>query len=510
MSAWTALLPAAMVGTERPHHWTIDAPEPVAHLLQQIEQCTPEPSQRLLRTAAALAACSMAGAQGAPAPADLPAPAAADLRPALADPPSLMHLRWVVHEAPGRLQHEALLALAAAGWRLPPALLPAVLELGRRSTALRPAVIGALGERGLWLAAQNTDWRYAQGASGDADDATRWAHGSLDQRRELLREERLRAPQAARERVAAELPSLPARERAELLASLALGLSDEDEPLLAGLLEDRSREVRQVVIGLLVRLPGSALVARATRRLEALLQRERGLLRTTWTLDAPNAADAAWERDGIEPTRPKNDPLGERGWWLYQLARQVPLAWWCTHTGMTAAELLAWAGKTDWTEALLRAWRDVLLGSADLDWCEALLDAWPRQGLQEDPARVVALLPPERRERHWLRQVDGAGSLRTLLPQLLGACPAGEHLGPELSNALTAAVRAALRDPNIVYDYTLRTSLPELCCLLHLDALAALEVQGRGDETPAHAEALHTVAQLIAARRALSQLPTAG
>ncbi|HYE39071.1 MAG TPA: hypothetical protein VEB23_04020, partial [Ramlibacter sp.] len=141
MSAWTALLPAAMVGTERQHQWAIDAPEPVAALLQQIEQCTPEPSQRLLRTAAALAACSMAGVQGAPAPADLPAPALADPRPALADPPSLMHLHWVLHEAPGRLQHEALLALAAAGWRLPSALLPAVLELGRRSTALRPAVI---------------------------------------------------------------------------------------------------------------------------------------------------------------------------------------------------------------------------------------------------------------------------------------------------------------------------------------------------------------------------------
>ena len=61
--------------------------------------------------------------------------------------------------------------------------------------------------------------------------------------------------------------------------------------------------------------------------------------------DAPRAADPEWSSAAIDVARPQNDALGERAWWLYQLVRQVPLRWWCEHTGMDAAALLAWAAK---------------------------------------------------------------------------------------------------------------------------------------------------------------------
>jgi hypothetical protein len=510
MSVWKTLLPSALTGTDRAPSWPLPVHGEVGPLLQQLEHSTPDAATRLLQTAAVLAACSAAGARGAAATSP-PAPAPEDPAPALTDPARLALLGWALREGPQRLQHLVLQRVADRRWRLPATLLPMALELGRRSVALRPPVTAAIGNRGLWLASQNADWRYAQGAGAEAPIEERWAHGSAEQRRVALAQERRQHPSQARERLAAELPQLSARERADLLSVMADGLTPADEDWLDSLLADRSREVRQVVGGLLLRLPGSGWVQRATHRLSPLLRSERGLLRSTWRLDAPSAADPGWEADGIEPSRPKNDALGERAWWLYQLARQVPVGWWCEHMSCSPADLFAWARKTDWTEALMRAWRDVLAHTAEPDAIDALLEESPLPGLPAGATELAALLPLPRREKHWQRRLaKEPKGLRELLPQLLAACGPGEHLSDAMSNTLAPALQQALTDPNIAYDYALRGALPELCCLLHADVLARLTLPTlRGDETPAHAELLHTVGRVIHARRAFDQLPTA-
>ena len=175
--------------------------------------------------------------------------------------------------------------------------------------------------------------------------------------------------------------------------------------MLERLRTDRSREVRQAALGLLLRLPASAHVGRAIARLEPLLKQERVLLRKRWVIDAPPAAGADWNDDNLDAARPKNESLGERAWWLCQLVRQVPLSWWTRHTGMTAAELNAWAGETDWREALWRGWRDVLHRAPDASWCEAFLDRWPSTLPAGDRDAVLSLLPPAARERHWQQQL---------------------------------------------------------------------------------------------------------
>jgi hypothetical protein len=507
---WKSLLPAAMVGTERAPAWSAQAPGAVGALLREVEQGSADPALRLLRAAGVIAACAGAAVRGEPPVAAVEA-AADEARPALADAGLQAQLAWVLREGPARLQQHALQRLAARGWRLPVRLLPLALDLGRCSQALREPLLGVLGERGSWLARQRADWRFASGVGDTASDEQRWALGSLEQRREWLLRQRRATPGAARERLAAEWFALPARERAELLGVLAQQLAAEDEPWLASLLADRSREVRQVAAGLLLRLPDSAFVRRAGERLAPWLRQERVLLRRKWCIDAPEAAQAPWEREGIELTRPQHESLGERAWWLYQLARQVPVGWWCEHTGLAPAELFSWGSKSEWAEALLRAWRDVLLHTAEAQACDALLEGWPWKGLGGDPARLMALLPPALRERHWLRQLtQGAAATRGLLAQLPAACPPGESLSLPLSKQLLPTLEAALRDPSLAYDYALRAALPEVCGVLHADALAMLgRLAARGDETPAHAELLATVARVIAARRAFDQLPTA-
>lgn len=515
---WQSLLPAAMVGTEK---MALGAPTlsgDVGALLAQLHAQADSPARALLQTAGVLAVCERAARQGQPAPATASASdtAAPDVTPALSANNPTLTLRWALADAPARLQIELLQHLKAAGLRLPASLLPAALEAGQRSVALRPALLTVLGERGRWLARQNTAWRYATGAAEQAPLETRWSEGSLTQRVELLKGERQSDPASARQRLQTALPDLPAKERAELAAVLIEGLSMADEALLVSLCKDRGGEVRQTARALLVQLPASAATQRAIARLQACVTSQRVLLvAKKWLIDAPQAAADDWKADGLEAERPKHDGLGERAWWLYQLARQVPLAWWTGHTGMAPAALLQWAAKSDWNEALARAWLDVLRTAPDAAWCKAFLDHWPGKGLRESPAAVLALLPPDQREPYWTQMLQDVSAAKVtgfsdVATQMVQACAPGEHVSQPLSALLLEKL------PLYLSKTYLHVPLDELCCVLHPallptlldpDALARLSPPPPEDsKTPSLAHVLRNSLQTLAARHAFFNL----
>ena len=506
--SWAPLLPLAMIGTDRQASALPLWPGEIGQLVARVAGDGESAAAGVLRAAAVLATCGLAGAQGSPWAEPLPAGAPDDAVPALSEGPVLALVSWALHEGPLRLQFEVCITLARTRWRLPPVLLPQALELGRRSLALRPFLAPVIGERGLWLAAQRDDWGYAAGVGINAQEEARWNDGSFEQRREFLKRERATDPPAARERLVHSLDQLPAKERADLAGVLADGLGPDDEPLLDSLRVDRSREVRQVACALLLRLPRAAHPRRAEARVESLLKQERVLLRKRWQIDAPAAAGSDWKDDNVDAERPKHESLGERAWWLHQLVRQVPLAWWTQHTRMTPAELLRWADDTDWTEALLSGWRDVLLAAPEIDWCEALLESWPAKVLRDDPATVLALLPSAARERHWQRQLrDGTVAFHVILPQLLAACRAGETLSPSLSASLVDVIVQRAESRVLSDDYALRGALPELCAVLHIGVLDRIvQLPRHAEETASFADTLQAVAQVIGVRQALQQL----
>ena len=243
-----------------------------------------------------------------------------------------------------------------------------------------------------------------------------------------------------------------------------------------------------------------------------------------WCVVPPEVADPDWKHHGIELERPKHESLGERAWWLYQLARQVPLAWWQQHTGMTPEALLHWARQGDWHAALVRAWWDVLRPAPDAAWCHALLQHWPGKALPDSPAAVLALLPAAQREPYWtqtLWQVDaGKVSLfNEVAEQILQACPPGEHVSEALSRLLLHKLLLARR-----HSY-LRVSVDELCCVLHPALLPMLREPAALDRlvpplsvaesvsayavTYSLSQVLGHSLQVIAARCTLAQWPSA-
>ena len=536
-AAWSPLLPVAMVGTAR-HAAPLPAwPGEIGAMLAALADArrpdgvSPDIDQAaadVLRTAGVLTVCGLAGARPQARAASATPPAAVDAMPVADDPAIASAFAWTLAEGPDRLRHAFFLRFAQAGLRLPHAVLPIALELARGSVALRPAIQPLLGERGVWLARQRDDWKFADGVIAvDDHDARQWTDGTLEQRKAFLAAERARDPRAARERFATALPELSAKERAELARGLGVGLSLEDEPLLDLLRNDRGQDVRAVALNLVLRLPDAAHPKRAAERLAALMSRGSLLAGRRWTIEPPAEAAADWKSDQVDPVVGIGN-MGQRAWWLYQLVRQVPLAWWPAHTGMGIPQLAAWADGNEWGEALWLGWRDVLRRAPDVAWAEALLDEWPAVAGQRsskdapprsvlgDPGLVLAIVSPEVRERYFEAQLRSADApLATNVFAIFTGCPPGELVPPRLAALIVQRARQALAldttgddprvfNPALQAQNAIGSYLPQLCCVLPLPLLADFDDWPTSPTEPASVgRGRHEGRQIIQARRAL-------
>lgn len=435
--------------------------------------------QQLLRRAGTAAICADAGVQpGAALPVVRCPP---ETRATVDDPAQVAILRACIEDGPAALQLEACALLAAHGAVLPPAVLPQALDNCYSDTPLRTALLPLLGERGHWLAAHRPGWAAAIAALPAADPAA-WQDATMQQRYALIENLRRRDPAGARALVQADFVKHGVMERGILLDQFAIGLDAADEDFLQRILAtDRSKEIRQRAAELLAQLPHSAYRARMAARLAGCLRHERRLLRRHWVVEAPAAFDTEWKADALEAARPRHEDLGERAWWLYQLARALPPAWWAAQTGMRPAELLAWAEAGDWSAALLRAWVDALLRQPDPEWAAALVARLPLAGGElggrwVSASLFVDQLPAAARERHWLRLLDCSPQdypRSMVLEHILAAHHRTQPVPAALAHRILDDIRRQRAQGTLDDDPTLEVRLAEFVCLLPPDDLAA-------------------------------------
>ena len=545
MNATLRLLGAqALLGTARRAPEFPVADTPPGRLLQELagaagdKSADPEAAARILvRGAGVLTVCALAGyvpaasGEGDVAPPVCPA----ESRAMLPEESAAVDLcRDIFSGKLVRLQWEAMTYLAERGMVLPPSLIVPALNMGRWNSAVRPLLARVIGERGLWLAALNPDWNlFATSAAGEPDPDA-WDHGRPAQRQAYFQAVREHDPARARELFEQDMNAMDAAERTALLELFSIGLSMEDEDLLERLLrKDRGREVRRTAAALLARLPESRLVARRGERLLACMTERAapeaegsswtgGLCRAASGLfrrlkaereepfAPPETYDPAWAADLVSEKSP-HKRFGPRAWWLYQMAAGVPLSWWTEHSGKSPSDLLALAARSEWKDALLTAWNDVLRRDPNPEWARALLESGQGDAARSGDGRsgqfaLVAMLPPAEREAERIRRV----APETLGDLLLGPhAPAdpGYRMSPELADRSVAAARARMTATG--RDYGMTALLRELALVLPVDRLdAAARVLGEaagtgGDAPPRYSEALGEFSALALRRRTL-------
>ncbi|HET9504958.1 MAG TPA: DUF5691 domain-containing protein, partial [Hymenobacter sp.] len=414
LPAWPTLLRLALLGTRQSAEVLPAFPTLPA---------TGSREQNLLLAAGALALMQKAGYQPAAATTPAPTPAPPDHLPALGPLGT-----ECLHQMLVRAQHLDLLPdylrqVAAAGRRVPEALLMPLLQHAVRSIEARSHLAELLGERGRWLAALNLAWAKlftpVSPATDPADptNLTTWETGLLPERLAWLRQAFARDSDTARALLLAALPTEPAKTQGALLKILAEHLHPDAEPALETLLKSRGQEVRRLAAALLVRLPGAALTGRLWARAAPLITARRKLLglgKAELEITLPTAWDKTWLADGIEE---KNDQylylaghskaaVGAGAARLANLLALLPVGRWLPHLGLSADELLTAALASEWAVPLLPAWALSTLSHEDPELAAAFVRLWLGQSLQLQKLKIhfdiealSALLPEATRRQ---------------------------------------------------------------------------------------------------------------
>lgn len=502
-----------LLGSERRPPTLPETPGELGAFLQALAQPGDDREIGLLRQAGSLAVCAAAGYAPAAA-ATPPLPACPPEPTAVADDRQLVAtLQQILADGPDALRREAFSRLASRATCLAPELLVPTLTLGQKNRDLRPSLLAVLGERGRWLAALNPDWSYAAGTAEAAADPSLWEEGSQEQRKQLLGSLRQSDPDRARCLLQEGFAQLEARERASLLETMGYGLGPSDEDFLENLLVDRSKEVRQRAASLLAALPDSRYSQRMAQRMAACLGAERKLFRTVRTLEAPAAFAADWKNDALEESRPKSESLGERAWWLYQIARGLPLGWWEKQTGLSPAELIKWVRATDWSEAILRAWHEALLRQPAAAWAGEFLSHGGSWGIEIDVFALLAFLPAREREQYWLSLLKEKSPGHTrgwVLARLVEDFSRGqEPPSADFSQRVLAEVRQLLNQPTYITSgiYEIGQALPEFVCLIPPSCFAAAcENWPAGPAAEHFSKTLARILTIVEQRKILHQI----
>ena len=255
--------------------------------------------------------------------------------------------------------------------RLPPRLLPGVLDLGSAQRPLRALIDGVLGARGHWLARQNPSWNWV---GADTDDVRLlWDEGNIEQRVNALRDMRARDGGAALQELQAAWPSETPEHRATLLGCLSVGLSLADETFLESALDDKRKEVRKVAQRLLAGLPGSQLAQRMLARAVPLLRVERNGGSTHLLADVPNERDKSMQRDGVGAGL--YPAMGEKSGWLVDILAAVPPTYWSTAFDASPRTCLTLAMASEFKHTLLLGWSSALQRSLQAGY-DTGLHAW--------------------------------------------------------------------------------------------------------------------------------------
>lgn len=368
----------ALVGTARQEQADVTTGALVDRLI--VELPAGEFERRLLLQAGTWATYRQAG-EMAPHLDEIPAPAPDETLP-------------VCSQSIARLLHSMLLGehedvlptalhyLHEAGLRLPHELLPQALSV--RTTALQAAVFPVLGERGIWLSQFNPAWSWVKnflpGSNSELpDDAeTTWQEGSVRQRCEILR--RLRSIDAAKARAWLEgvWKQEKAEARLELIQTLEVGLSSEDEAFLEKALDDRAASIKAAVPAMLSLIPTSAFAQRMMSRADAILTNADGKLK----LKLPTAFDKSWLRDGI--VEKPHSGVGERSWWMVQIIGSVLPSHWEERFGLAPATLIALAETDKFGPSLIEAWSRAAQLFGAQTWIEPLWDWWQKHSRKKN------------------------------------------------------------------------------------------------------------------------------
>lgn len=320
---WTELVSTALVGTDRRA-----VPGAAGGSGTGAEHV--DPALALLSRAAVAGLARRVGAPPQRFDGALPVPAPADPRPPLPEP-AVRRLRAILDAYPKYLP-EWLAAVRTAGFRVPAGYFPALLDLARTNTLIRPDLALVLGASGRWLATASGTWKYLLREAREEQREEDWQSPDPDTRISYVAGLFMRDPDAARGLIRETWSAERVPVKLALLGLLARYPDPADLPFVEGLVKDSSKQVRDeatLLAGALQRRRDKPAPPAFTAEIARLLAHDRGIGRDLHNF-VMSRADERWPEDGalllldaLAAYGARSDAAAWSGWIAEQLQTAV-------------------------------------------------------------------------------------------------------------------------------------------------------------------------------------------
>lgn len=268
------------------------------------------------------------------------------------------------------------------GLRVPPTLVPLLLEWWSTQQK-RPALIfKSTGSCGVWLASLNPEWGEAVAKSIPSSNPDEiWQTGTTNERGLVLEHIRAQDPTKALELVRTTWSTDGTEERKKWVGILAESATPVDEPFFEAVLDDPSVVVRATAAQALTSLPNSAYRERMRTRALSMIKVEKikpakeGSPPVKLTVEPPMEFDPSWKREGLEQKAAGG--RGRRGHWLFQILAATNLSLWTDLTGLSPAEVLIALDGLEFRDEILDSMRASArlcpLQPGVLEWLDAII-----------------------------------------------------------------------------------------------------------------------------------------
>ncbi len=220
-----------------------------------------------------------------------------------------------------------------------------LLNIGKRKELpawLKAKIVELAGDKGVWLAQFNPEWNYVQ---TEAAEVIIWDEGSVDQRIELLKQHRIKNPDAALAMLEPAWKECSTRERKSFLKVLSINLNINDEPFLNSVYTDIlaqkesnsgvKGEIKKIVVDLLLSLPDSQKQTEIFEKLTTYFTKKTGLFgfgKSEFILNLPEAQDDFFNqntmRTALGRTFLNTTNHSDAEWWFKELVSYIPPRKW--------------------------------------------------------------------------------------------------------------------------------------------------------------------------------------
>lgn len=436
MQFWDSIINTAMVGTDKKQVSALDLPpglEDVSVIIHENPEKDKE--EKFLQLASVAFNYRQCGIT--PAGKEIKMSVAPDEEKPYCSKPAIQALKDIFSEESIPLVNFWLQHCDKKQKLVVPGIVPHLLSTAVQHKKLQYLVASVCGKRGEWLAVFNPEWNFSSTQTGEE----LWQTGTLEQRKEILKQTRKTDPAKARGWVEQTWAQEDANTKLSFLEILHDNASDQDISFLESLPAEKSKKVKEEALRLLRNIPGSSIVREYEEliRQSVGIKKEKTLLgmssKTVLEFRLPASIPDTIFKSGIQKLSGEKN-ITDESFILYQLIGSIPPSFWESHLGVSPSEVVELFRRTEEGKRMFPALGLAVGRFQAINWARLFLDDETR--FYSD---LVPLLAKKEREQYLLKFID-VDTMRENVIQY--ASQEEEEWGADLSRAI---LRHAAKNP---------------------------------------------------------------